>query len=152
VASGINNGVSRIAGLLAIAVLGAVIAGSFKSNIDNNLGGAPLSSKAERVIDEAKTKPLAVPDTGGLAAQEADRVAEASADASEKGFHEGMMLSGALMIIGGVIAGFGIQNPRRPGAERQSPRAAPAGECARCAEDGHDGRHHEHDQTKPVSA
>ena len=42
------------------------------------------------------------------------------------------------MIVGGVIAGFGLQNPNRVD-EQIAPRAAPAGECARCAGDGHDG-------------
>ena len=43
IASGINNGVSRIAGLLAIAVLGAVIAASFDSTVDQQLTGVAVS-------------------------------------------------------------------------------------------------------------
>ncbi len=41
IASGVNNGISRVAGLLAIAVLGAVISAYFGSTLDNNLGPAP---------------------------------------------------------------------------------------------------------------
>jgi hypothetical protein len=130
IASGINNGVSRVAGLLAIAALGAVIAGTFASSIDEKLAETQLSPEAQSIVEEAKKKPLAVPDTGGLAAQEADDVAEASTAASEDGFHLGMILSGTLMIVGGIIAGFGIQNPRRAD-EHPAPRAAPAGECSR---------------------
>ena len=78
-------------------------------------------------------------------------MAEASTAASEDGFHLGMILSGALMIVGGAIAGLGIQNPRRRD-QQAAPRAAPAGECARCAEEGHDGRHAEHEAAEPVSA
>ena len=126
IASGINNGVARVAGLLAIAVLGAVIAGSFDSTIDERLAGSELSPDAERVVEKAKEKPLAVPDTGGLAGQEADEVAEASAGAAESGFHLGMILSGALLIVGGVIAGFGIQNPSRSDRERQAAETATA--------------------------
>src|SRR3954447_4103333 len=54
IASGINNGVSRVAGLLAIAVLGAVISASFGSTLDNNLGDRPLGPRASHAITEAK--------------------------------------------------------------------------------------------------
>ena len=42
IASGVNNGVSRVAGLLAIAVLGAVISAHFGAKLDDELGAAPL--------------------------------------------------------------------------------------------------------------
>jgi EmrB/QacA subfamily drug resistance transporter len=144
VASGINNGVSRVAGLLAIAVLGAVIAGSFKTTIDDRLAGQPLSPKAQRAVADAKQKPLGAPDTGGLASRQAEVVDAAVTSASEDGFHLGLALAGGLMIVGGVIAGIGIENPRRA-EERQAPLAAPAGECARCAELGHELDHAAHE-------
>jgi hypothetical protein len=136
VASGINNGVSRVAGLLAIAILGAVIAGVFKSTIDDELAGRSLSPPAERAVAEAKEKSLASADTSGLRGEEATFVTRASTDASERGFHIGMALGGGLMIAGGVIAGIGIQNPRRrvESEPENVPRAAPAGECGRASE------------------
>lgn len=82
VASGINNGVSRIAGLLAIAVLGALIAGSFSSTIDDKLSGTELSPKAQSAVDTAKDKALGTPDTAGLSPNEAAVVADAGDDAS----------------------------------------------------------------------
>jgi hypothetical protein len=141
VASGINNGVSRIAGLLAIAVLGAVISGSFESTIDDKLAGTQLSPQGRQAVSDAKERPLSVPDTGGIASEEADRIETAATDASESGFHLGLGLAGGLMIVGGVIAGFGIQNPERK-TEYESPAAAPAGECAHCPDHltGADGR------------
>src|SRR6478735_1341032 len=62
IASGVNTGVSRVAGLLAIAVLGAVISASFGAKLDEGLGGAPLAPSAATAVAEAKEKPLAVPE------------------------------------------------------------------------------------------
>jgi EmrB/QacA subfamily drug resistance transporter len=46
IASGVNNGISRVAGLLAIAVLGAVISAYFAANVDGDVPGAPLTARA----------------------------------------------------------------------------------------------------------
>ncbi len=132
VASGINNGVSRMAGLLGIAVLGALIAGQFGSTVDADVAEANLSPAADTALEEAKTNPLVPPDTDGLPAAEADTVDAAATDGAESAFHMAMVVNGVLMIIGGIVAGFGLRNPKRV-EEQIAPRAAPAGECARSA-------------------
>jgi hypothetical protein len=151
VASGINNGVSRVAGLLAIAILGALIAGQFQSTVDDRLAGTELSAKGQRAVDEARNKPLGAPDTAGLPANESDQIGDAVIAANVKGFHLGIGVGGVLMIIGGVVAGLFLRNPDRR-TDQLSPRAATAGECARCRDDGHDRGHAEHDAPEPVSA
>ncbi|HEY6671196.1 MAG TPA: MFS transporter [Solirubrobacterales bacterium] len=138
VASGINNAVARVAGVLAIAIFGALIAGKFTSTVDGKLSDANLSSGADQAISEAKDNPLQRPDTGGLPPAEAAEVESASVAGAEDGFHLSMMAAGSLMIVGGVIAGIGLRNPPRE-SEYDSPRAAPAGECAHCP-DQIDGR------------
>jgi EmrB/QacA subfamily drug resistance transporter len=131
VASGINNAVSRVAGVLAIAVLGAVIAGQFGSTVDSKLGNASLSPAAERAITSAKDNPLKPPDTSKLPPAQRSRVERATVSGAEDSFHVAMMMTGSLMIIGGVIAGIGLRNPQRE-TTYPAPGAAPAGECAHC--------------------
>jgi hypothetical protein len=131
VASGINNAVSRIAGVLAIAIFGALIAGKFGSTVDGELADSNLSPQANRVISGAKDNPLQQPDTGQLRPPEGAEVERVAAAGAEDGFHLAMMAAGTLMIVGGVIAGIGLRNPPRETAY-DSPRAAPAGECAHC--------------------
>jgi EmrB/QacA subfamily drug resistance transporter len=134
IASGINNGVSRVAGLLAIAILGAVISGAFSSTVDDRLAGQQLSPAGQRAVEEAKQKPLGGADTAGLPDSDASSIAAAATAGSERGFHLGMGLSGGLMIIGGVIAGIGLRNPERR-EEREPPLAATAGDCGHCPDD-----------------
>lgn len=128
VASGVNNGVSRVAGLLAIAVLGAVISAEFAARLDDDLPPGSLGPAATRAAAEVKTRPLGSPATDGLPAAEAGRVRAAAADASTASFHLGIGIAGVLMITGGALAGALIRNPaRRP--ERVAPLAATAGDC-----------------------
>jgi EmrB/QacA subfamily drug resistance transporter len=134
IASGVNNGVSRVAGLLAIAVLGAVISAYFGSTLDGNLGNAPLGPRAEHIIADAKAQPLAVPETGKLPPSQAARVSTASAEASTSAFHLGIGIAGILMILGGTVSGVGIENPHRKIEAVPSRGSAQAGECGHGAD------------------
>ena len=127
IASGVNNGVSRVAGLLAIAVLGAVISAHFGTVLDSNLGPAPLTPAAAKTVSDAKAQPLAVPSTRRLPAAEATRVRTAAADASTSAFHLGALIAGLLMILGGIASGFGIEDPkRRTQGVEETPASEPA--------------------------
>ncbi len=56
VASGINNAVSRIAGLLAIAVLGILMLQTFNSQLDKSLASLALTPEVKRKVDEQRKK------------------------------------------------------------------------------------------------
>ena len=132
VASGINNAVSRMAGLLAIAVIGAVIAGRFGAVLDDQLGARPFSPAAEREIESARSAGLAGTGSApGVPPVEQRRIEPAVDDASEAGFHLGMGIGGGLMIAGGIVAGFGIRDPERRRPPEPVPLAVQAGECGR---------------------
>jgi hypothetical protein len=56
VASGINNAVSRVAGLLAIAVLGLVFATTFNSRLERGLYGLGLPAAERQAVEAQKGK------------------------------------------------------------------------------------------------
>ncbi len=62
-ASGINNAVSRIAGLLAIAVLGFVLITIFNRDLNQRLDGLSVSSELHKQIDSQRSKLAAIQTT-----------------------------------------------------------------------------------------
>jgi EmrB/QacA subfamily drug resistance transporter len=109
IASGINNAIARIASLMAVAALGAIVAAQYASEIDARLG-----TRTSPAIDEARRAMLAtVPNV--------PEVQEASVAA----FHVGIGTAAALVLLGGVLGLVGIRNPRREV------------KCADCAEGAH---------------
>jgi EmrB/QacA subfamily drug resistance transporter len=66
VASGINNAVSRAAGLLAIAALGALLVYRFNQALESGLAGLSLPAGVTRVVDEQRGR-LAGADLSGVA-------------------------------------------------------------------------------------
>jgi hypothetical protein len=113
VASGVNNAIARIAGLLAIAVLGAVVASQFASAVDDRLGDRPLSSPARAAVTEAKARSLSTAPADRLPPAERAEVKGALESASVSSFRVGLGLGAGLVIAGGLLALVGIQNPRR---------------------------------------
>jgi EmrB/QacA subfamily drug resistance transporter len=137
VASGINNGVSRVAGLLAIAVIGAVVAARFGADLDEAVEPAALGPEARAAIDEVRSEALGSPSTGALPPEDAAEVEVIVDDASESAFDLSAGIAGGLLVLGGLVAGVGIRNPERPPEyEETQPRdLALAGECGRCPDD-----------------
>ena len=112
VASGVNNAVARVAGLLAIAALGAVVASTFSNRLDHNLAGKHLSPQATRVVDSDRTRAL-VTTVHGVPASEHAEVHDALVNASVYAFRIGLGISAGLAVLGGLVALIGIENPRR---------------------------------------
>jgi EmrB/QacA subfamily drug resistance transporter len=109
IASGVNNAIARVAGLLAIAAVGLVVSAQFGAQIERRLdGSARLDSATRAYVDEARERPLAIPEAGA-----APHVRAQVRAANVTAFHTGMVVSGLLMIAGGLIAAAGIENPPR---------------------------------------
>ncbi|MEP7022658.1 MAG: DHA2 family efflux MFS transporter permease subunit [Actinomycetota bacterium] len=110
IASGINNAVARIAGLLSIAGVGAVIAAQFAHSLDRGLAGIRLTPAAQAGVAQARGQTLARLDPGRVGQD----VAAAVQSASVHAFHVGIGISAVLVALGGLLGLAGIRNPRRP--------------------------------------
>jgi EmrB/QacA subfamily drug resistance transporter len=113
IASGVNNAVARVAGLLGIAALGAVVAVQFSATLDRRLAGVPLSPSAQAAVTQAKRLTLGRPSVAGLAPRQAEAILTAANEASLESFRVGIGIAGGLVLLGGLIGAVGIQNPRR---------------------------------------
>ncbi|HVP02488.1 MAG TPA: MFS transporter [Solirubrobacteraceae bacterium] len=113
IASGVNNAIARVAGLVAIAALGAVVAGTFSASVDRALAGVPLTPRAHTAVAQAERQTFAQADTAGLPPVEARVVSGAVRRASVRAFHTGIGIAAALVALGGLVALVGVVNPRR---------------------------------------
>jgi hypothetical protein len=113
IASGVNNAVARVAGLIATVALGALVAAQVSSSLDHELAGKSLTVRGHVAVTQAKNLTLGRPSVAGLPRPEGAEIVSASNQSSLDGFRLGVGVAGALVMAGGAIGGFGIRNPRR---------------------------------------
>ena len=112
VASGINNAVARVAGVLAIAVLGAVMAASFAHSLQQTLRGLNLNADIVHELESnaAKLGSLDAPSNADPGSAEAIR--SAIAQAFVFGFRLIMFICAGLAIASAVVAWWKIPSQR----------------------------------------
>ena len=103
-ASGINNAIARLAGVLAIAILGNVMVPAFRSNLERSIGSLGLPPAVMRDIqaNSVNVGNLTVP--VGLDVATAAAVRADIARAFVFGFRCVMLISGCLAIAAAVVA------------------------------------------------
>ncbi len=112
IASGVNNAIARVAGLLGTAAVGAAVASSFGSTLDSRLSGSSLGSAAQAAVRAAKRLPLGKPDVRGLPSAQARALSRAAEAASLHSFHLGVAIAAVLVAVGGLVGVTGIRNPQ----------------------------------------
>ena len=105
-ASGINNAVSRIAGLLAVAVFGALLNGVFQGTLDRRLDSLALAPEARVQIDAQRSKLAA-------ARTEDPRARQAIKEAFVIGFQTLLWVAAGLAVVSSVSAAALIETERR---------------------------------------
>jgi hypothetical protein len=111
IASGVNNAVARISGLVAVAAIGAVVATSFGNHLDDNLADRNLSAPQQEAVANVKDRPLAGRED--LPAGQRSSLGPAVEDASESAFHLSVAIAAALMVLAGGISAVWIESKRR---------------------------------------
>jgi EmrB/QacA subfamily drug resistance transporter len=125
-ASGINNAIARVAGLVAIAFVGAVVSAQFASSLDNDVKPFAQAPGVPAAVHEAKDRALAANAPASVGPHQAQLHA-ALTDASVDGFAAGMLVMAILVAAGGAISAIGIVNPERDVKCAECPGGALAG-------------------------
>jgi EmrB/QacA subfamily drug resistance transporter len=112
IASGINNAVSRCAGLLAIAVLGILMLGLFSRGLDRRLSRSDLPPAARTVMAAQRERLAALEIPAGLAEPARARARSAVDGAFLDGFRGVMLTAAGLALLASLSAAWLI-SPRQ---------------------------------------
>ena len=123
VASGINNAVSRVAGLLAIALFGVLLSGAFRSRVDAGLDRIRVAPAARAAIDRELPRMAAADLTGAsMSAAERASVRAAIDGAFVAAFQRVMIVAAALALAGGLTGAMvRSETPAGRRSRRQPP-------------------------------
>jgi len=108
VASGVNNAVARVAGLLAIAILGIVMVKAFRSSLDRSLASQPLPPGILRYIESNEIKLAGIDLPSGLEAGTAAVIRASISRAFVFGFRIVMLICVGLSLASALVAWFMI--------------------------------------------
>jgi EmrB/QacA subfamily drug resistance transporter len=112
IASGINNAVSRTAGLLAIAVLGIVMLHTFNNELDRRLQTLQITPDVRRSVDEQRSRlaGAALPDTSDAALNQ--NLKHAIDEAFVAGFRRVMAVGVVLALLSALSAWLLIEGKK----------------------------------------
>ena len=115
IASGVNNAIARVAGLVAVAAVGAVVAASFRSRLEDAISdeAARPSRRWPRPWKTRRRSRSPWCRWKGCPPAIDASVRESGEDASVGAFHVGIGISTVLVALGGILGLVGIRNPRR---------------------------------------
>jgi EmrB/QacA subfamily drug resistance transporter len=111
-ASGVNNAVSRVASLLAVAVCGIVLVAGFEAGRERRLARLALPAPARAELDREASRLVSVPPPAGLSPALQAEVRSALADSFVDGFRRAMLLAAGLALASSLAAAVWIEGKK----------------------------------------
>jgi EmrB/QacA subfamily drug resistance transporter len=131
IASAVNNAVARVAGLLAIAAIGALVSARFEASVDRTAASEPLDPTARAALVEARRRPLDVAIPAGTPTASREHLVALLQAASVDTVHAGLWAMAGILTLGGLICAVGIVNPasvKQPEVEARASLRSPPNE------------------------
>jgi MFS family permease len=113
-ASGVNNAVSRVAGLLAIAIFGSLMAWAFDNRMHDALQAARVPQDLVALVQGERSKLAAIELPAGLDPAHAAAIHHAVGDAFVAGFRWIMALGAGLALASAGVAALFIRTAAPP--------------------------------------
>jgi len=103
-ASGINNAVARVAGLLSVAILGIVMVSAFSSHFNCGVAGLQLSPDTVQNLQSNETKLAALTVPAGIEPPTATKITDAIDQSFVFGFRLVMLICAAMSLVSALFA------------------------------------------------
>jgi MFS family permease len=114
VASGINNAVSRVAALLAIAILGIVMLNIFNRSLDQHLSKAQAPATTKRLLDDQRINLAAATIPKEIAPPMREMLHKAIDESFVHGFRTVMSIGAGLAVASGIASLLFISGRAKP--------------------------------------
>jgi hypothetical protein len=129
IASGINNAVSRTAGLLAIAVFGIVALAVFTSSLESHLATLHLSPGVQQLIDAQRTRLAGITIPTSVSGEVQTALKRSIDESFVSAFRLVSLLGAALALLSALSAWLLVagKQPEPAGGSASKPQASIAG-------------------------
>jgi EmrB/QacA subfamily drug resistance transporter len=104
VASGINNAVTRVAGLLAIAVLSIFVVHAFNSSLNDYLGALHVTPAVRQMLDAQRNKLAGAEVPASVHGRLREALSRAIAESFVAGYRLAMLIAAGLALLSGLCS------------------------------------------------
>lgn len=152
VASAVNNTLTRVANLIAVVVLGTVVAAAFSAHAESAAKAGRLEPAGRAAVVRSERQPFGGADLASVPVGERPQVRTIVDDASVHAFRVAIAVAALLTAGGGLISLMGIRSPARRVKATECPAGPLCGASRDLARTGKDQLFDRGFARKPVAA